>query len=128
MSKIMFLPLIALLLMSAGCLDDLPPQDCSIVEYVVTGHVLDETGEPLAGAMVQVSSESFYNLSFDFTLTTDADGHFASDTLRSYFCEKVSLQVSAEGYAPWIATYYARGSGWEGELPADLTITLEKAE
>ncbi len=128
MSKMILIPLLMLVLASAACLDDLPPQDCSIVEYVVSGQVVDEAGAAVSAAAVRVSSQSFYNLSFDFTLPTDADGHFVSDTLRSYFCEKVSLHVTAEGYAPWTATYYARGSGWQGELPADLTITLEKAE
>jgi len=88
------------------------------IRYGAGGTVTDlETGQPIAGATVSVSTEGGVNTSG----TTGADGSYSvggSTTVRCFLDYLVDLQIRAEGY------YGVRRTGYfsTAYMPADIEL------
>ena len=85
--------------------------------HIFKGRVLDETGQPVAGASVQLDRVNLEPLEFDWSATTDSQGRFSWDSAPS-------------GEHPYLITAEGYNLRSEPALLADdteKTITLRKA-
>lgn len=62
---------------------------------ILKGRVLDETGQPVAGAGVRMDRANFQPLEFEWSTTTDSDGHFLWDSTPA---GPHPYLLSADGY------------------------------
>src|SRR5882762_2331853 len=81
---------VCLLVLSCEAIAQLPSQHKS-ERQVVEGVVVDQAGDPVAAAMVTLSSDTFRTTSH-----TDSEGHFR---LESTPQESLILEITAEGFA-----------------------------
>lgn len=111
------IPIIMLALASIACM-----QDCMGITFYITGYVVDENNNPISNATIRAWDSS----SLDFTVTSNHDGYFATDSTFSYACYKFKVEVSAEGYQTKTLAYYPPGEGFSDELPSSITVQLKQ--
>jgi hypothetical protein len=117
----MLIPVIALIGAQLACV-----QDCSLSTFKVIGHVKDQAGNPIKGATITAyNNGSFEKAPFKFTATSDASGHFETESASSFACTPFEVTISADGYKPIQDSYYPPGEEWPHELPPEVTIALE---
>jgi hypothetical protein len=107
----------------------IPPQDCGRVQFVVSGTVMDSSGNPVAEAEILLhNNRSQYSRCFSEMMVTNAGGRFSSGTHAMYACDELQMVINADGFEEQTLTYKPpSGYDWPDELPDDLTIVLEAA-
>jgi hypothetical protein len=101
------------------------PQDCIGSTLQVVGRVQDNDGNPIPNAKLVIDLEG-YSDQFHQTLTTDADGRFASDSFMMFACDTLHVKVRAEGFNELTQQFHGINEGFPDELPDELTISLFK--
>jgi hypothetical protein len=111
--RLMFVPLLALLMAAMAC-----AQDCMGITFSVSGYVVDATtGKPIADATIHVWNRgSFERPDFDLYATSSNQGYFQTESVFSYGCTVFQVEVSANAYATQVMTYTPpAGEGWNDE-------------
>ena len=118
------IPIIMLILAILACI---PPQDCMGITFGVEGYIVDEVENPIPNAKIRAwNNGSYEKPAFDHHTTSNEDGSFKTESAFSYGCVSFQVEVSAEGYETQTLTFYPPSEGFDDELPAELTIQLEK--
>jgi hypothetical protein len=119
----LMIPLLSLITAQLACV-----QDCMGSTVFVKGHVLNDASEPISDAIVHVyGGRSFEISGFDFKVTSDEEGAFATDSVFRYGCSPFQVEVSADGYQPYSEDFFPpSGEGWSSELPNELVVTLTR--
>jgi hypothetical protein len=99
-------------LMLAGCGDDVEPEK----PVVVRGHVLSDTGAPIAGA--RVSALDVNDQPISGTVTTNSAGFYELDASNARN-QSIKLRASASGFEPF-------PSGFRRSLPINLSGAVEE--
>jgi hypothetical protein len=124
-----FIPLVMLGLATLACI-----QDCELVSRSLSGIVLDDDGNPIAGAAVHIYSGNpgYYGggngtIAPDINLISDENGQFSTTDFGVFLCDELIIEIEADGFE----THQSRYAGWAGTAAynqsyGNLEIILER--
>jgi hypothetical protein len=105
------------------------PQDCELRTIQITGTVQNFVQTPIRNALITISSvdgPGFEAGVVRLRLHTDNRGSFTQDNISIFRCDKLLIDVSAEGYTSKHLEYRA-DEGLIDSLPSPFIVSLNQS-